>query len=137
LHQCRCSCIYFAGSLTATDARIVNLETGITRSEAYERKGINYRITRENAETAGAGIDLTQGRAPPVLDVPDSGRMLSFSFACVTSATGWAATGNHPGLNLLSDLSGSTGAELALQVAQTSQPEDLIQGRTVVRARTD
>jgi poly-gamma-glutamate capsule biosynthesis protein CapA/YwtB (metallophosphatase superfamily) len=32
------------------DARIINLETSITRSEAYEAKGINYRISPENAD---------------------------------------------------------------------------------------
>jgi len=32
------------------DARIINLETSITRSEDYEAKGINYRISPENAE---------------------------------------------------------------------------------------
>lgn len=30
-------------------ARIINLETSITRSEAYDRKGINYRMSPENA----------------------------------------------------------------------------------------
>jgi len=31
------------------DARIVNLETSVTRSEDYEAKGINYRMSPENA----------------------------------------------------------------------------------------
>jgi poly-gamma-glutamate synthesis protein (capsule biosynthesis protein) len=40
------------------DLRIVNLETSITRSEDYDRKGINYRISPENADClAAAGID--------------------------------------------------------------------------------
>ncbi len=33
------------------DARIINLETSITRSEDYDPKGINYRISPENADT--------------------------------------------------------------------------------------
>ena len=33
------------------DARIINLETSITRSEKYDPKGINYRISPENADT--------------------------------------------------------------------------------------
>lgn len=32
------------------DARIVNLETSITRSEAYEAKAVNYRVSPANAE---------------------------------------------------------------------------------------
>ena len=31
------------------DVRIVNLETSITRSEEYASKGINYRMSPENA----------------------------------------------------------------------------------------
>jgi len=32
------------------DVRIINLETSITRSEDYEHKGINYRLSPENAD---------------------------------------------------------------------------------------
>jgi poly-gamma-glutamate capsule biosynthesis protein CapA/YwtB (metallophosphatase superfamily) len=40
------------------DARIINLETSITRSENYAHKGINYRMSPENADClAAAGID--------------------------------------------------------------------------------
>jgi poly-gamma-glutamate capsule biosynthesis protein CapA/YwtB (metallophosphatase superfamily) len=40
------------------DARIVNLETSITRSEDFVDKGINYRMSPENAEClAAASID--------------------------------------------------------------------------------
>ena len=40
------------------DARVINLETSITRNAAYEPKGINYRVSPENAAclaTAGIG----------------------------------------------------------------------------------
>jgi len=40
------------------DARIVNLETSITRSEDYEHKGINYRMNPDNADCLkAAAID--------------------------------------------------------------------------------
>lgn len=40
------------------DARIINLETSITRSEAYIDKGVNYRMSPENAEALlAAGVD--------------------------------------------------------------------------------
>lgn len=40
------------------DARIINLETAITRSDDYAQKGINYRMSPENAEClSAAGID--------------------------------------------------------------------------------
>ena len=45
-------------SRTPADARIVNLETSITRSAAFEPKGINYRMSPENAACiAVAGVD--------------------------------------------------------------------------------
>jgi poly-gamma-glutamate capsule biosynthesis protein CapA/YwtB (metallophosphatase superfamily) len=40
------------------DASIINLETSITHSDAYIPKGINYRMSPENAECLlAAGID--------------------------------------------------------------------------------
>ena len=40
------------------DARIINLETAVTRSNDRARKGINYRVSPENAEClAAAKID--------------------------------------------------------------------------------
>ena len=50
-------------------ARIINLETSITRSEAYEPKGINYRMSPENAGClATAGIDCCTLANNHVLD---------------------------------------------------------------------
>ena len=43
---------------TQPDARIINLETAITRSEDFAPKGINYRISSENADClTAAAID--------------------------------------------------------------------------------
>jgi poly-gamma-glutamate capsule biosynthesis protein CapA/YwtB (metallophosphatase superfamily) len=43
---------------TQPDARIINLETAITRSEDFTPKGINYRISSENADClTAAAID--------------------------------------------------------------------------------
>jgi poly-gamma-glutamate synthesis protein (capsule biosynthesis protein) len=51
------------------DVRIVNLETSITRSNAYDPKGINYRMTPENAGClAAAGIDCCALANNHVLD---------------------------------------------------------------------
>ena len=50
-------------------ARIINLETSITRSDTYEPKGINYRMSPENARTlAMAGIDCCALANNHVLD---------------------------------------------------------------------
>ncbi|MFI5014745.1 MAG: CapA family protein [Hyphomicrobiales bacterium] len=146
--------------------RIVNLETSITHSEAYDPKGINYRMSPENAgclacagidcctlannhvldwgraglldtlsvlhrlciKTAGAGRDLTQASAPAILETADEGRLLVFSFACVTSGTpgNWAARPDAPGVNLLPALSEAAVRVIAEQVARVRQPKDIV-----------
>jgi poly-gamma-glutamate capsule biosynthesis protein CapA/YwtB (metallophosphatase superfamily) len=56
------------------DARIVNLETAITRSGDYARKGINYRMSPENADClSAAGIDCCVLANNHVLDWGRSG----------------------------------------------------------------
>ncbi|MDH6234858.1 poly-gamma-glutamate capsule biosynthesis protein CapA/YwtB (metallophosphatase superfamily) [Mesorhizobium soli] len=51
------------------DACIVNLETSITRSESYIPKGINYRVSPENADClVAAGIDCCTLANNHVLD---------------------------------------------------------------------
>ena len=56
------------------DARIVNLETSVTRSEDYEPKGINYRVSPENAECLrAAGIDCCVLANNHVLDWGETG----------------------------------------------------------------
>lgn len=56
------------------DARIVNLETAITRSEDWQPKGINYRVSPENARSLGvAKIDCCVLANNHVLDWGRSG----------------------------------------------------------------
>ncbi len=56
------------------DARIINLETSITRSEAYVPKGINYRMSPENAACLGAArIDCCVLANNHVLDYGHAG----------------------------------------------------------------
>lgn len=59
---------------TRPDARIINLETAITRSDDYARKGINYRMSPENADClSAAGIDCCVLANNHVLDWGQSG----------------------------------------------------------------
>ncbi len=148
------------------DARIINLETSITRSEDYALKGINYRMSPENADclkaaaidccvlgnnhvldwgrrglldtlvtlehlqikTSGAGRNLGEAGAPAALDIAGNGRVLVFSFACVSSGTprGWAATSEIPGVNLLTQPSGAGALRVADEIARVARPSDLI-----------
>ncbi len=65
---------------TRPDARIINLETAITRSDDYARKGINYRMSPENADClAAAGIDCCVLANNHVLDWGRSGLLQTFA----------------------------------------------------------
>src|SRR5881396_3009537 len=77
---------------------------------------------------SGAGNDAKEAMAPAILDVPDKGRVLLFSFGSTTSGVPqeWEATGISPGVNLLDDLSEETAVRLADAVRQFQQPGDLI-----------
>lgn len=62
------------------DARIINLETSVTRSEAYVPKGINYRMSPENAKClSAAGIDCCALANNHVLDWSEAGLLETLS----------------------------------------------------------
>jgi len=69
---------------------------------------------------AGAGEDAKEAAAPAVIDVPDKGRALLFSFGSAASGIppGWRATSVSPGVNLLDDLSEATASRTANQMRQ-------------------
>ncbi len=148
------------------DARIINLETSITRCNDYEPKGINYRMSPENADTlaaaaidcctlannhvidwgraglldtlatvrrlriktAGAGPTLAEATAPAVLDIPDKGRVLVYSFASTSSGVPqhWAATASTAGVNLLADLSDASAAAVCKRIALDQRAGDVV-----------
>ena len=125
------------------DARIVNLETSVTRSERWVPKGINYRMSPDNVgclsrahvdccvlannhvldygtdglletldtlhhaglETAGAGRDSTEARAPAIVLTSSGTRVLVVGIGLESSgiAPAWAATRKDPGLNLVEE----------------------------------
>jgi poly-gamma-glutamate synthesis protein (capsule biosynthesis protein) len=147
------------------DARIVNLETSITRSDDYVPKGINYRMSPENAgclaaagidccvlannhvldwgraglldtlqtldrlriRRAGAGRDDAEASAPAIVDIAGKGRVVVFAFAATTSGVPlrWAATRDQPGVNLLTDLSDATLAQVVEGISRARRPGDV------------
>ena len=57
-----------------SDLRLINLETAITRSDAFEPKGINYRMSPENARCLlAAGVDCCGLANNHVLDWGEPG----------------------------------------------------------------
>jgi poly-gamma-glutamate synthesis protein (capsule biosynthesis protein) len=147
------------------DARIINLETSITRSDDYAPKGINYRMSPENAgclaaagidccvlannhvldwgrgglldtlqtldrlriKHAGAGRDDAEASASAIVEIADKGRIVVFAFAMTTSGVPlrWAATRDRPGVNLLTDLSDVTLAQVVDAIARVRRPGDV------------
>jgi poly-gamma-glutamate synthesis protein (capsule biosynthesis protein) len=85
-------------------------------------------LQRLRIKTAGAGRALDEARAPAVLDIPGTGRVLVYSFASTTSGTprAWAATRDTPGVNLLPDLSEASAAHISDEILQARRPRDVI-----------
>jgi poly-gamma-glutamate synthesis protein (capsule biosynthesis protein) len=151
----------------APEARIINLETSVTCSDAYwPGKGINYRMHPANVaclsvaridvcalannhvldygeaglaetletlmaaglKTAGAGPDLAGAQRPAIVTLSRGIRVMVFSFATTTSGVprAWAATGQRPGVDLLTDLSDATAREIAERVQRVRRPGDVV-----------
>jgi poly-gamma-glutamate synthesis protein (capsule biosynthesis protein) len=149
----------------APAARLMNLETSVTRSEEYERKGINYRMHPDNTDclraarpdicvlannhvldygpaglvdtlqtleragirTVGAGRNRDEAVRPVVHALP-GGRHLIVG-ACAHESSGvpdhWAALTDEPGVNLLTDLTDDSAADVAATVARHKLPGDI------------
>ena len=129
------------------DARIINLETAVTRSNDRMNKGINYRMSPENAEClTAADINCCVLANNHVLDWGSAGLLetLTVLQKLNVKATGagrndhearapssgipleWAATSDAPGVNLLPDLSEASASEVADQVVALGGPGDLV-----------
>jgi poly-gamma-glutamate capsule biosynthesis protein CapA/YwtB (metallophosphatase superfamily) len=108
------------------DARIINLETAITRSDDYVRKGINYRMSPENAEClSAAGIDCCVLANNHVLDWGRSGLLQTLATLERHIPRNWAATADNPGVNLLTRLSEAEALRAAEYIVSVKQPGDL------------
>jgi poly-gamma-glutamate synthesis protein (capsule biosynthesis protein) len=149
----------------APAARLVNLETSITRSDQYEQKGINYRMHPDNVgclraagvdvcilannhvldygpgglietldtlerariQAVGAGRNRDEAARPVVHALPGGQHVIVG--ACAHESSGvpdhWAALSEHPGVNLLPDLTDETATDLAAGVARHKLPGDI------------
>ena len=77
--------------------------------------------------TAGAGADLGAAQAPAEIETGLGGRVLVFGIGVASSGipVRWGATGDRPGVQLLSDLSIAAVESLAAQVGQVKRPGDI------------
>jgi poly-gamma-glutamate synthesis protein (capsule biosynthesis protein) len=84
-------------------------------------------LKRAGLKTSGAGRDIEHARAPVVFDLGETGRVIVFSLASVTSGVppAWAATRARPGINLITDFSSKTVEKIAGQVRALKRPRDI------------
>src|SRR5213080_5418948 len=77
---------------------------------------------------SGADQNAEEAAAPAVLNLPDKGRLLLFSFGSTTSGIPreWCATASRAGVNLLEDLSEATAVRITSKMRQFQQPGDLL-----------
>jgi poly-gamma-glutamate synthesis protein (capsule biosynthesis protein) len=85
-------------------------------------------LQRLGVKVAGAGRSLAEARAPAVLEVPGTARVLVFGLGTETSGIprSWAATDHRPGVHLLPDLSERTLEEIATRIARVKRRRDVV-----------
>jgi poly-gamma-glutamate synthesis protein (capsule biosynthesis protein) len=85
-------------------------------------------LTGAGIKTAGAGQTGDAAEQPAVLDVPDKGRVLVFSFGSPSSGIppAWAASGDRPGVSFLHDMSAATVQRIAGRIRAAKQPGDIV-----------
>lgn len=79
-------------------------------------------------QTAGAGLNVEEAKAPAVIEVAGKGRVIVLSMGMETSGISWdwSATENRPGVNLLRDLSHSEVGQISEQLHTIKQPRDIV-----------
>ena len=85
-------------------------------------------LEQVNVKSAGAGRNITEAKAPAVMEVYDKGRVLVFAYASPTSGVprDWAATNSRSGVNFLADLSQQTVRQITAQVQKVKRERDIV-----------
>jgi poly-gamma-glutamate capsule biosynthesis protein CapA/YwtB (metallophosphatase superfamily) len=97
----------------------------------WGRAGLLETLTtlqRISVAVAGAGRNVAEAAAPAVLHIGDGVRVLVFGFATTSSGVprDWAVGPAAPGVNLLSDLSATTGVSIAEMGRRLREPGDVL-----------
>jgi poly-gamma-glutamate synthesis protein (capsule biosynthesis protein) len=79
-------------------------------------------------KTAGAGRNREEAQAPAILEIPNRGRVLVFSFGMEDSGVpaGWAATNHRAGVDYLGSLSARAIREIQAQITRAKKPGDVV-----------
>jgi poly-gamma-glutamate synthesis protein (capsule biosynthesis protein) len=85
-------------------------------------------LAAAGVKTAGAGRRRTEAQCPATVDRPGGQRVIVFSLGTGTSGIppAWAATDDHPGVDLLKDLSKTTADEVIERVRRVKRPGDVV-----------
>lgn len=85
-------------------------------------------LRRARIRPVGAGHTLAEAEAPAILPLAGAGHVLVFAYATPDSGVpaSWAARGDRPGVNWLSDYSEATIRQLAAQVAAAKRTGDIV-----------
>ncbi len=85
-------------------------------------------LTNRNIAHAGAGRNRDEAEAPAIVDIKEKARLIVFSFATESSGVPneWAAADNHPGVNLLPDLSDDTVKRIRDRVLRVKKRGDIV-----------
>lgn len=97
----------------------------------WNYSGLNETITmlnKANILHAGAGSSEQQASKPAIVQIPNKGRVIIFSYGDTSSGIPirWAATKDTAGINLLNDFSDKTVERIKQQVAQFKQKNDIV-----------
>jgi poly-gamma-glutamate synthesis protein (capsule biosynthesis protein) len=123
MHPENISCITVAGIDCCTLANNHTLDWGYSGlAETIDT------LDRADVRHAGAGRSRDQADQPAILELPGKGRVIVLSVGSVTSGipSAWAATGERPGVSLLSGLTEDTVEEVATRVERVQQAGDLV-----------
>ena len=85
-------------------------------------------LKRSGIRFCGAGVDLEQARKTEVFEIEGGARVILFALCTVSSGvpTGWAATDQSPGVNLIRDFSPPTVAALVDELRAVKRPGDIL-----------
>ncbi|MGB5179640.1 MAG: CapA family protein [Gammaproteobacteria bacterium] len=85
-------------------------------------------LHKVNIQTAGAGLNEEEAKAPAVIEVAGKGRVVVLSIGMESSGISWdwGASPSRPGVNVLSGLSSHTVRQISEQLQTLKRPGDMV-----------
>jgi poly-gamma-glutamate synthesis protein (capsule biosynthesis protein) len=115
-------------SLTAAGIDVCSLANNHVLDWGYAGLSETLQSLKKiSINTAGAGKDKTEARAPAMISAPGKSRVLVFAFGLASSGIplNWEAEENRPGVNLLPDLSAQSVRRVRQNIQQLKRAGDI------------